>query len=345
MTDRKGRVAMDLRSRLALLPLGFGGAVIGGLFGRVTPDDARATLDAAMAGGFSYIDTAPHYGRGLSERRIGDAVRERTDVLISTKVGRLMCPDASITDDRERDGFFSAMPFRPVYDYSGDGILRSFEASLQRLGLAHVSLLLVHDIGRINHGERHTHYWDQLTLGGGFAALERLRDEGAIDGFGIGVNEVAVCLDAIRAAPLDIVLLAGRYTLLEQEPLDTLFPACLAADVQVIVGGPYNSGILVAGDADGRYNYGRAPAEIMARVRRMAGIAKSHGVPLPAAALQFPLAHPAVACVIPGLRNPDEVHQTLDWFRHSIPDAFWADLLSAGLLRADAPLPQERCRP
>lgn len=330
------------RSRRAWPRLGFGGAAIAGLFQRVGEDEARATLDAALAGGITYFDTAPHYGRGLSERRIGDALRGRSDMLISTKVGRLMRPDPSITDDRERDGFYAAMPFSPVYDYSGDGILRSFEASLHRLGLARVDLLLVHDIGRMTHGDRHDHYWEQLTRGGGFAALERLRDEGAIGGFGLGVNEVAVCLDALRAAPLDAILLAGRYTLLEQAPLDALFPACLAADVRVIVGGPYNSGILVAADGEGHYNYGRAPAEVVERVRRMAGIAKAHGVPLPAAALQFPLAHPAVACVIPGLRTPDEVNQTLDWFHHAIPDAFWADLRGAGLLRADAPLPQDR---
>jgi len=258
MTGDK-KVEATGRSRRTWPRLGFGGAAIAGLFQRVGEDEARATLDAALAGGITYFDTAPHYGRGLSERRIGDALRGRSDMLISTKVGRLMRPDPSITDDRERDGFYAAMPFSPVYDYSGDGILRSFEASLHRLGLARVDLLLVHDIGRMTHGDRHDHHWEQLTRGGGFAALERLRDEGAIGGFGLGVNEVAVCLDALRAAPLDAILLAGRYTLLEQTPLDALFPACLAADVRVIVGGPYNSGILVAADGEGHYNYGRAP--------------------------------------------------------------------------------------
>ena len=330
-------------SRLRLPPLGFGASVIGGLFAPVSAEAAQATLAAAIAGGIGYVDTAPHYGRGLSERRVGDALRGRPDILVSTKVGRLMRPDPTITDDRARDGFFSAMPFTPVYDYSGDGLLRSFEASLHRLGLARVGLLLVHDIGRMNHGERHDHYWRQLTDGGGFAALERLRDEGAINGFGIGVNEVAVCHDALAAAPLDAILLAGRYTLLEQEPLDTLFPQCLAQGVRVIVGGPYNSGILVRGVTGGRYNYGDAPPAIVDRVRRMEAIATAHDVPLAAAALQFPLAHPAVASVVPGLRDIAELRETFDWFHHAIPSAFWAALRGEGLLRADAPLPQEPC--
>lgn len=328
------------RSGLRLPPLGFGAAVIGGLFEAVGDDAARETIAAALAAGLTFIDTAPHYGRGLSERRVGDAVRGRRDVIVSTKVGRLMLPDATITDDRERDGFFSAMPFSPAYDYTGDGIRRSFDASLQRLGLARVGLLLVHDIGRMTHGDRHEHYWRQLNEGGGFAALERLRDEGAIDAFGIGVNEVPVCLDAIRAAPLDTILLAGRYTLLEQTPLDELFPACLAASVRVIVGGPYNSGILATGTRNaGHYNYAAAPAAVIDRVARMEAIADAHGVPLAAAALQFPLAHDAVACVLPGLRDVDQVQQTREWFDRSIPAAFWDALRAEGLLRPDAPLP------
>jgi len=329
-------------SRLRLPRLGFGASVIGGLFQRVDSESAQATIAAALDGGIAYVDTAPHYGRGLSERRVGDALRDRPDILLSTKVGRLMIPDPGITDDRERDSFFSAMPFSPRYDYSGDGILRSFEASLHRLGLARVGLLLVHDIGRMVHGDQHDHYWDQLTEGGGFAALERLRDEGAIDGFGIGVNEIAVCQDAIRAAPLDAILLAGRYTLLEQAPLDALFPECLAAGVTVIVGGPYNSGILASGTRGGpaHYNYGDAPEDVVRRVRRMEQIADEHGIPLAAAALQFPLAHPAVGCVLPGLRDATQVRQTLDWFELAIPAEFWAALRDENLLRADAPLPQ-----
>lgn len=335
---------VDARMRLHLPRLGFGAGVIGGLYGPVSGDAAHATLTAALDCGISYIDTAPHYGRGLSERRVGDAVRGRADrgeIAISTKAGRLMHPDPSIIDNRERDGFFSPMPFAPEYDYTADGILRSYEASLHRLGLARIDLLLVHDIGRMNHGARHDRYWRQLTEGGGFAALERLRDERAIAGFGLGVNEVPVCMDALRAAPLDAILLAGRYTLLEQSPLDALFPMCEAAGVKVIVGGPYNSGILAGAGRGGRYDYGTAPPEIVTRVERMKAIAAAHAIPLAAAALRFPLAHPAVASVVPGLRDAAEVWQTLDWFGLSIPDDFWAELRREGLLRTDAPVPKD----
>lgn len=323
-------------TRLSLPRLGFGASGLGGLYRRIDGADAAATVAAALAGGFTLFDTAPHYGRGLSERRLGDALRGKAGITVSTKVGRLMQPDPSITDDRERNGFLSSMPFSPVYDYTGDGILRSYEASLHRLGLARVGLLLVHDIGPLTHGDRHDHYWRQLTDGGGFRALAQLRDAGVIDAFGIGVNEAAVCLEAIRVAPLDVILLAGRYTLLDQGVLDTLLPACVAANVRVIAAAPYNSGILVAG---GRYNYGVAPSEIVERAHRMERIATEHGIPLAAAALQFPLAHPAVACVMPGLRSPQEVDQTLEWFARPIPTAFWQAMKVAGLMKPDAPTP------
>ncbi len=328
-------------ARLALPSLGFGAASVGNLFRRTGEAEARATLNAAIDAGITYVDTAPHYGRGLSERRVGDVVRGRPDILLSTKVGRLMQPEATIVDDRERDGFFSPMPFVPVYDYSRDGVLCSFEASLHRLGVAKVGLLLVHDIGPMIHGDRHAHYWHQLTDGGGFDALRELRDDGVIQGFGIGVNEVGVCIDAIRAAPLDVILLAGRYTLLEQEPLDVLFPACIAAGVQVIVGGPYNSGILAVGTrGGGHYDYGAAPEAIIARVRRMEAIADAFGVPLPAVALRFPLAHPAVSTVLPGPGDAQQVRETIAWFDHPIPADLWNTLKDANLIRLDAPVPQ-----
>lgn len=326
-------------------PIGFGGGAIGNLFHRVDDVAARATVDAAFDAGVRYFDTAPHYGRGLSERRIGDALRMRPDVVVSTKVGRLLTPDPTITDDSERDGFLSPMPFRASYDYSHDGILRSFEASLHRLGLARVDILLVHDIGRMVHGAEDEIYWEQLTDGGGFDALVRLRDEGAIKAFGLGVNEIAVSMRALEAAPIDVLLLAGRYTLLEQEPLDALFPACVRAGVEVVAGGPYNSGILVTGTRSGdtiRYNYDAAPAALIERVARMEAIAAAHGVPLPAAALAFVLAHPVVASVIPGLGNPDQVRQTMAWHGAIVPDDFWSELRHEGLIRADAPVPTQR---
>lgn len=327
---------------LTVPELGLGAAPLGNLYHPVADADARATIDAALSAGLRHVDTAPHYGRGLSERRVGDAVRLQPDVVISTKVGRLMDPDAGVTDDRLRDGFRSPLPFRMRYDYSHDGILRSHEHSLQRLGLAKVDLLYVHDIGRYTHGGAHADYWAQLTTGGGLRALERLRDEGAITGFGIGVNEIAVCLDVMREARLDAILLAGRYTLLEQEALDALFPACAAAGTSIIVGGPYNSGILatgVSGDGPFHYDYGPAPEAVVAKVRAIEAVATRHGVSLPAAALRFVLAHPLVASVIPGLGSARRVAQTMALYEEAIPADFWAELQAENLVRADAVVP------
>ena len=330
------------RTDCALPELGFGAAAMGNLYAAIHDASAAATLDAALSAGFRYFDTAPHYGRGLSERRLGDALRGRGDVIVSTKVGRLMDPDASITDDRERDGFHSAMPFSPCYDYSYDGILRSHEHSLQRLGLARVDMLFVHDIGRVTHGEADARYREQLIAGGGFRALESLRDQGAISGFGLGVNEVEVCLDLMEAARFDVILLAGRYTLLEQGALDALFPACAMAGTSIVVGGPYNSGILATGSAAaGRYNYAPAPEAVLTKVRALEAVAARHHVSLPAAALAFVLAHPLVASVIPGIADPQQVSDTMRLYAEPIPSAFWTELRDQGLVRPDAPLPGE----
>lgn len=330
------------RTGLSVSELGFGAASLGNLYHPVPDADARAAIDAALDAGLRYVDTAPHYGRGLSERRVGDAVRQRPGVAISTKVGRLMDPDTSITDDAERDGFRSPMPFRMRYDYTYDGILRSHEHSLQRLGLARVDLLYVHDIGRYTHGEAAARYWEQLTTGGGLRALDRLRGEGAIAGFGIGVNEIAICLDVMREMPIDVILLAGRYTLLEQDALDALLPACAAAETSIVIGGPYNSGILATGTRKGgtlHYDYGPAPDAVVARVRGIEDVADRHGVRLPAAALHFVLAHPCVASVIPGLGHAQRVADTVSLYEEVIPQDFWRELQHEGLLRADAPVP------
>lgn len=330
------------RTDCVLPELGFGAAAMGNLYAAIDDASAAATLDAALSAGFRYFDTAPHYGRGLSERRLGDGLRGRGDVIVSTKVGRLMDPDASITDDRERDGFHTAMPFRARYDYSYDGILRSHEHSLQRLGLARVDMLFVHDIGRVTHGEADARYREQLITGGGFRALESLRDQGVISGFGLGVNEVEVCLDLMQAARFDVILLAGRYTLLEQGALDALFPTCEAAGTSIVVGGPYNSGILATGSAAaGRYNYAPAPEAVLAKVRALEAVAARHQVSLPAAALAFVLAHPLVASVIPGIADPQQVSDTMRLYAEPIPSAFWTDLRGQGLVRPDAPLPGE----
>lgn len=330
------------RTGLQVAELGYGAAPLGNLYAPIADDDARAVLDAALDAGMRYVDTAPHYGRGLSERRVGEALRLKDDVVLSSKVGRLMRPDTSITDDRERDGFRSPMPFRMHYDYSRDGVLRSHEDSLQRLGLARIDILYVHDIGRLTHGDNHARYFDQLTRGGGLRALEELRDAGTIGAIGIGVNEIAACLDVMKEVRLDAILLAGRYTLLEQDALDALFPACVAAGTGIVIGGPYNSGILATGThhkGTVHYDYGPAPGPVVRRVAAIETVAERHGVSLPAAALRFVLAHPLVASVIPGLGSAQRVAQTMALYREPIPAAFWQELRAEGLVRADAPLP------
>ena len=333
-------------SGLRVTELAFGAASLGNLNRRVDDATAHAAVHAAVAAGINLVDTAPFYGRGLSERRVGDALREGDrSVILSTKAGRLLIPDASVTEQEECDGFLSPMPFRIAYDYSRDGILRSFEASLHRLGLDRIDILLVHDIGRYVQGDAHDGYWDQLTRGGGFDALVSLRDQGAIRAFGLGVNEVQVCIDAIKVAPLDVLLLANRYTLLEQTPLDSLFPLCVANGVSVIAGAPYNSGILATGTRGAGvpfYDYGPAPAAVIERVRRIEAIADAWQVPLAAAALQFPLAHPCVAAVLPGIADARRMAQTVDLYHAAIPVEFWEALADEGLVRADAPVPTGR---
>ena len=330
------------RTGIMVSELGFGAATLGNLYHPVTDADARAALDAALAGGLTYIDTAPHYGRGLSEHRVGDAIRLRHDVVLSTKVGRLMEADASVIDNRERDGFRSPMPFKMRYDYSHDGILRSHEHSLQRLGAAKIDILYVHDIGTLTHDAAAAGYWEQLISGGGLKALERLRDENTIGGFGIGVNEIAVCLDVMEHARLDAILLAGRYTLLEQHALDDLMPRCAKAGTAIVIGGPYNSGILATGtktSAPVHYDYGPAPASIVAKVAQIEAIADRHRVPLPTAALAFVLAHPQVASVIPGIGSARRVEQTLAIYNTRIASDFWSELQHESLIRPDAPIP------
>ena len=327
---------------LSVPVLGFGAAPLGNLYGAMSDDDARDTVLAALEGGITHFDTAPYYGFGLSERRVGDAVRGHESIVVSTKVGRLLKPDSTIQGSGNRHGFHSPMPFQPVYDYSFDGVMASWEASKQRLGLARIDILYVHDIGRMTHGDQHEASFRQLTIGGGFRALEELRSSGEISAFGLGVNETAVCLEAMKYVDLDVILLAGRYTLLEQDSLGDLLPACARSRTSIVVGGPYNSGILATGTrlGDTHYNYDVAPREIIGRVRRIEAHCDRFCIPLIAAALQFPLGNPLVASVIPGLSNPLHVEQTLDLYRRSIPDEFWDALKADGLLHVDAPVPK-----
>jgi D-threo-aldose 1-dehydrogenase len=325
---------------LKLPPIGFGTAPLGNLYRAVDDDTAEATIAAAIDAGLLYADTAPYYGFGLAETRLGRVIAGNRDIVVSTKVGRVLEP-LSATAERDRHGFVDAPLFEPVYDYSRDGILRSHEASLKRLGRDRVDILYVHDIGRRVHGPAHDARMSELLDKGGFAALEELRDQGAVSAIGIGVNETAVCLELMERVSLDIILLAGRYTLLEQSPIDDLFPRCAATGTALVLAGVYNSGILALGaDAPAaHYDYDGVPEAIRQRTRAIERICAAHDVPLPVAALQFALAHPQAASVIVGLASPDEVRATMANIAAPVPDSLWSDLKTAGLLRADVPVP------
>jgi D-threo-aldose 1-dehydrogenase len=299
----------------------------------VPVEEAEALICAAWEAGVRYIDTAPFYGRGKAERCVGDAMRDmpRDEWVLSTKVGRLLRPLRRAAQPGD-----PPMPFEPVFDYSYDAIMRSFEDSLQRLGLARIDILFVHDIGARQHGDAAHPGVMRILRESGYRALEELRDAGSVAAIGIGVNEREVLLEALEWGEWDVFLLAGRYTLLEQAPIEDLLPKCLAAGTSIVIGGPLNSGILAGRDS---WNYVPAPPQIVARVDAIRAVCESHGVPLVAAALQFPLAHPAVAAIIPGPRSVVEFAANLELLRRSVPSALWSDLRRAGLLHPDAPVP------
>ncbi|MGN6650128.1 aldo/keto reductase [Trinickia sp.] len=339
------------RTSLEVTALGLGGAGLGGLYRDVDEKDARATIDLAWEAGIRLFDTAPYYGYTKSEHYLGAALRERDRdaYVLSTKAGRIMRPERGEQARAPRDGWAHPLPFAPVYDYTYDGIMRSFDDSLQRLGVARIDIVLVHDIGTFTHGERHAHYWRQLSEGG-FKALDALRASGAVRAVGLGVNEEAVVLDAMREFEIDCALLAGRYTLLEQATLDALLPECERRGVSILVGGAFNSGILARGvrhlraapgaQSSGlKFNYGDAPAEVVARVERIEAVCDAHGVPLPSAALRFPYAHPAVASVLTGASSASELSQNIAAFVERAPAAFWENLRGEGLLDSRAPTP------
>jgi D-threo-aldose 1-dehydrogenase len=324
------------RTGLHVTTLGLGTATMGGSRIPITQAEGQAIVAAAWEAGVRYVDTAPFYGVGAAEHRVGDALRDkdRSDWVLSTKVGRLLRPK---TDDApQAGGRLSPMPFDVVYDYSYDGIMRSVEDSYQRLGLARIDILYVHDIGVYQHGPAlNAQYLGQLR-DSGYKALETLRRSGVVSAIGIGVNEKAVLIEALDFGDWDAFLLAGRYTLLEQDPLDDLIPMCQSRGTSLVIGGPLNSGILAGRET---WNYDTAPPEIVAKVQAIAAVCASHNVPLPAAALQFPLAHPVVAAVIPGPRNAAEFNENLPLFTMKIPPGLWSDLRNEKLLHPNAPVP------
>lgn len=324
--------------------LGFGAAAIGNLYRAIADADARAVIEQAWAAGLRYFDTAPHYGFGLSEKRLGEvlaALDPGGEAILSTKVGRRLDPVPDADLSRQRQGFVSPEPYESIFDYSYDAVMRSYEASRIRLRRDRIDILYVHDIGRFAHGDAHVARMREL-MGGGFRALTELRGAGVVRAIGLGVNEIAVCEQIMAEADIDLILLAGRYTLLEQAPLDSLFPLCAARDVRIVLGGPFNSGILAQGVRHGgpvHYDYGAPSAAIIRRVARIEDLCARFGIPLAAAALQFPLAHPLVATVIPGMGSVPHLHSALGFMETPIPAGFWQALKEEGQVDMRSPLP------
>jgi D-threo-aldose 1-dehydrogenase len=317
-------------------PLGMGGASLGNLFSRIPDEVAAATIQAAWECDIRHFDTAPHYGAGLSEHRMGAVLRHfpRDEYTLSTKVGRLLEPADDVPEMDE--SFQGGLSFRRRLDYTYDGTLRSIEDSLQRLGLPRIDIAYIHDCAPDWLGPSWREQFD-IAMKGAARALTRLREEGVIRAWGLGVNVVEPCLLTLQQADPDLFLVAGRYTLLDHTASAELLPACEARGVRVIIGGPYNSGLLAGGTT---FNYETAPPEILARARAIGAVCARHGVDLKAAALQFCAAHPAVAAVIPGPRTPEEVRQNAAAMVQPIPGALWAELKSSGLLPKEVPTPE-----
>jgi D-threo-aldose 1-dehydrogenase len=331
--------------KIRLTEMGFGGAPLGNLYRKISESDAQAALQAAYDHGIRYFDTAPQYGLGRSEERFAQAIKrfDRDSIQLSTKIGRLLldCEPDEVTPE----AFVDVPQKRIVFDYSYDGVMRSYEASKARLEVTKADILFVHDVCAFSQGsqEKSDARVRELFDLGGYRALTELREAGEISAIGAGVNEWQVCEKLLGLADFDCFLLAGRYTLLEQDSLESFLPLCEKRDVGIILGGPYNSGILATGAVPGaKYNYADAPPEILDRVRRIEEICAAHSVQLIAAALQFVLGHPSVKTVVPGAVNAREVEANLDLLNAPIPGAFWSDLRTSGLVRDDAPMPEVR---
>jgi D-threo-aldose 1-dehydrogenase len=330
-------------AELKFTELGFGSAPLGNLYRAHSNQEAHSTLEAAWKAGIRYYDTAPLYGLGLSETRLNNFLREkkRGDYIISTKVGRLL----EVCKPLERTGigkFFETPSRREKFDYTYDGFMRSFEFSFERLGLDSIDVLLVHDCDVFTHGSKAASDEHIKTImNSGYKALVKLRDEKVIKAFGAGVNEWQVCETLAEQGDFDLFLLAGRYTLLEQEQsLNTFLPLCEKRGIGIILGGPYNSGILATGPKKGAfYNYDPAPKHILERVAKIEAVCKAQKVKLPQAALRFPLTHPAVVSVVPGAVSPKEVALNVKTMSAKIPKSVWKQLKAEGLLDPRSPTP------
>ncbi|WP_435228818.1 aldo/keto reductase [Pseudopelagicola sp. nBUS_20] len=325
---------------LTFTKLGMGMAPLGNLYRPISDEEAQTVLTRAWDAGVRYFDTAPLYGLGLSETRLNSFLRgkDRDSYVLSTKVGRLL----KVTTPDLRDGhnkWFNVPARTEVFDYTYDGVMRSVEFSLERLGLDRIDILYAHDIDLVNHGSRLTLDTKLAEfMAGGYHALVSLRGQGVIKAFGAGVNEWQPCQWLAERGDFDIFLLAGRYTLLEQEALGSFLPLCDDRGIGIVIGGPYNSGVLASGPKPGAfYNYERAPNEILARVSEIEKVCAAHTVRMVDAAFQFPLRHPAVLSVIPGGQGLDEMESNISAESAVIPQGLWSDLKSAGLMREDAP--------
>ena len=333
-TRRKfGRVDLEVTS------FAFGTAPIGNIFRPIDEETSDAMIQTAWDDGVRFYDTAPMYGHGLAELRTGHSLRwkNRDDFVLSSKVGRVLKPKRR--SEIDFSPWNNAAPNEMIFDYSYDGTMRAFEDSLQRLALERMDICFIHDIDVFTRGADQPEVFKQ-AMDGAWKALSQLRDEGVVKAIGVGVNEWEVCHEALKQRDFDCFLLAGRYTLLEQESLDAFLPLCEARDVAVIIGGGFNSGILATGAIDGaKYNYAPAPEAILQKVRGIEAVCKEFGVPLPAAAMQFVVAHPAIPSFVAGTRTVEQLSKNLEWFSHPIPVEFWTTLKAKGLLREDAPTP------
>ena len=331
-----------LRTGVELSTLGFGGAPLGELFDPVSETQAQDTLQAAWDAGIRYYDTAPFYGYGKSEHRLGHFLRqqERGDFVLSTKVGRVLTATRDL-NAFEQGFWLGGLPFDFRFDYGYDGIMRSWEDSLQRLSLSSIDLLLIHDLNSFFHDSEQcfSAHLNRLITSG-WRALDELRSQGLIKAVGAGLNRMGAMPRLLDGVDLDFCIVAMPYTLLDQDSLDEEFPLCAERDVRIVIGAVFASGILATGPvADARYAYDTASPAILAKTRRIQAVCQRHDVPLPAAAMQFPLGHPLVSAIIPGALVPAHIETNAEWFKHPIPTDLWAELKAEGLLRADAPTP------
>jgi D-threo-aldose 1-dehydrogenase len=327
------------RTGISVSSLGFGAAPLGDLYARLDDETAIRTAERALQLGLNLVDTSPLYGHGLSEHRCGTAIRRfgRQNIVVSTKAGRRMDPFGPRLDG---SGYLGGLPHRAIFDYSFDGTMRSVEQSLLRLGTDRIDILLIHDVDIWTHGPDAIEARFREAMEGAFVALQRLRGEGVVSAIGVGVNEAEMCVRFAMAGDFDAMLLAGRYSLLEQPALEAFLPLAARKGIGVMLGGVFNSGILATGAIKGaKYNYRDAPQEVMARVREIERVCLAHGVGLATAAVQFALAHPAVASVVLGAQAPQEVERNVDGITIRIPTALWADLKDEGLLARDLPVP------